>query len=401
MKRYIGIGGMAVLVATGIYVPSTVVADQAEKQISAWFNSITIKVNGEQVAAENFIYEGTTYVPLRAISELLGDEVKWDEHTRTVEINDMREAAESRHPAQAQSQQQGQTQAQDSITGNTAGNLANLGKLAGDEHWIYVSLQKHVSNGNPEDGLYKMKPDGSEPQKLTDHIPQYLNLDGETLYFADNGIYEMDVNGSKARKLHDTGDALMLAGEWLYVSDGDSGVYRMKKDGSDKQHIVGEGRLASVAGNALYYLKDNALFVTDLAQPGETKLFSIAAERHSIPIVRGKFIFYTDYKSVYRFNLDGTHQEILYTTDKDNLFSINVDGETLLVTDGNSGNHYDKNLIKISLNGGAPQHSNAGGLTLFTTPGHVYVTDFSAGYNQWFLWENGERTELSPEDAAV
>lgn len=51
-------------------------------------NSINLTVNGQKVNADNFVHEGTTYVPLRAIGEMLGKDVGWNAATRTASIND-------------------------------------------------------------------------------------------------------------------------------------------------------------------------------------------------------------------------------------------------------------------------------------------------------------------------
>lgn len=58
------------------------------KTISVAVNSITLKVNDEKVWVDNFVYNGTTYVPLRAVSEMLNKNVDWDDRTRTVNISD-------------------------------------------------------------------------------------------------------------------------------------------------------------------------------------------------------------------------------------------------------------------------------------------------------------------------
>lgn len=384
MKKILGFVGVALIIAVSIIsVAPTAFADNAEKQITAWFNSVSVKVNGVQVQADNLIYDGTTYVPLRAISELLGKEVKWDESTRTVEISDTSEQSDAQISVHEDSQ------------GNTAGNLSNRGLLVADENWIYLSYQKHVSIGYPEDGLYKMKPDGSQVQKLSSQVPQYLNLDGQNLYYADNGIYKMDVNGANIQKLNEIGDTLILAGEWLYFSDDTGGIYKMKKDGSEQQKIVDEGKLVSVVENQLYYLKEKSLFVTDLTNSKETKLFSIPTELYSIPIIQGEKIYYTDRKSVYQLDLDGTNREILYTSDKDNLFSINVDDQFVLVTEGGGGIMGVRELVKIPLDGEhIPQKSGVGGIIIFTSPNNYYVSDFSAGFNLWYLLDDGKRVEL-------
>lgn len=52
-------------------------------------SSIKLIVNGSQIKnAEARIINSTTYVPLRAISEMLGATVNWDNKTKTVTISD-------------------------------------------------------------------------------------------------------------------------------------------------------------------------------------------------------------------------------------------------------------------------------------------------------------------------
>ncbi len=56
--------------------------------VEAALNTVTINVNGKKIDADNIIINGRTYVPLRAISELLSKEVSWNEETRTADISD-------------------------------------------------------------------------------------------------------------------------------------------------------------------------------------------------------------------------------------------------------------------------------------------------------------------------
>jgi len=57
-------------------------------QISVQPNSVSVVVNGEKISADNFLYNDTTYLPLRAVSEALGQEVKYDEKTNTAYIGE-------------------------------------------------------------------------------------------------------------------------------------------------------------------------------------------------------------------------------------------------------------------------------------------------------------------------
>lgn len=82
-------GFIAGTVITAILMASPFsMAQSIKKNIEAVFNSVNLKVNGKTVQADNILYDGTTYVPLRTIADMLGKEVGWDEATNTASIND-------------------------------------------------------------------------------------------------------------------------------------------------------------------------------------------------------------------------------------------------------------------------------------------------------------------------
>lgn len=62
--------------------------------ISVLKNDITVVVNGETVTADNFVYNDTTYLPLRAVSTALGEAVEYDEATNTAYIGERIDNAE-------------------------------------------------------------------------------------------------------------------------------------------------------------------------------------------------------------------------------------------------------------------------------------------------------------------
>ncbi len=74
----------------------TAVAAPITETIEVEYDGITINVNGTAItltdangsAVEPFTYNGTTFLPVRAVSEALGMTVDWDEDTATVSITE-------------------------------------------------------------------------------------------------------------------------------------------------------------------------------------------------------------------------------------------------------------------------------------------------------------------------
>ncbi|HHU70075.1 MAG TPA: copper amine oxidase N-terminal domain-containing protein [Thermoanaerobacterales bacterium] len=71
---------VVMVILASIIFASATHATSATKKIDALYQNIKIIVNGKQAAAtpEPFIYDGTTYVPIRLVSEALGATVNWD-----------------------------------------------------------------------------------------------------------------------------------------------------------------------------------------------------------------------------------------------------------------------------------------------------------------------------------
>lgn len=54
-------------------------------------NDIKIVVDGQEIQSDNFLYNDTTYVPLRAVSSALGEEVEYDEAQNTAYIGERKD----------------------------------------------------------------------------------------------------------------------------------------------------------------------------------------------------------------------------------------------------------------------------------------------------------------------
>lgn len=85
MKRTLRI----LLICIILFLSATSFAGGYFKRIDVLINGTRIEVNGEiiETDTEPFIYNSRTFVPIRAVAEGLGCEVKWDNGTNKVIIN--------------------------------------------------------------------------------------------------------------------------------------------------------------------------------------------------------------------------------------------------------------------------------------------------------------------------
>lgn len=83
------VGALAVCLLAG-----SALASGVQKSNDVFYDNIKLSINGEIVipkdasgnTVEPFTYKGTTYLPVRAIAEALGEDVAWDNDTQTVII---------------------------------------------------------------------------------------------------------------------------------------------------------------------------------------------------------------------------------------------------------------------------------------------------------------------------
>jgi len=79
---------VGILIGCVITTSSTVYGADTFQSIQVVFNKVNLSVNGQNVASDNILYNGTTYVPMRTIANMLGKDVGWDSTTNTASIND-------------------------------------------------------------------------------------------------------------------------------------------------------------------------------------------------------------------------------------------------------------------------------------------------------------------------
>ena len=93
-------GLIAGTLAGTMLTSGVVFAKQISETAELFYNNIKIVVNGQEIQpkdpngnyVEPFIINGTTYLPVRAVSDALGVNVDWDGNTNTVILSDIQAA---------------------------------------------------------------------------------------------------------------------------------------------------------------------------------------------------------------------------------------------------------------------------------------------------------------------
>ena len=80
--------GMLVM---GVISSAAVIAADNWQSINVLPNTIKVVVDGKEVQADNFLYNDTTYLPIRAVSEALKMDVQYDNATSTATISEKKE----------------------------------------------------------------------------------------------------------------------------------------------------------------------------------------------------------------------------------------------------------------------------------------------------------------------
>ena len=83
MKKYLAglLSGMMVMASVSVF------ADGVVKNFDAVVGKVQVVLNGERLHQETVLIDGTTYLPIRAVAEMLGLEVKYDEATATAYLD--------------------------------------------------------------------------------------------------------------------------------------------------------------------------------------------------------------------------------------------------------------------------------------------------------------------------
>jgi len=77
---------IGLLVGCLLMVTTPVFADNILQSIDVVLNGVNVQVEGENVDVNSILYNGTTYLPIRKVAELVGKDIEWEQDTMTANI---------------------------------------------------------------------------------------------------------------------------------------------------------------------------------------------------------------------------------------------------------------------------------------------------------------------------
>lgn len=139
-------------------------AKASKENISVSYNNIKLVVDGKTVNTSNepFIYNGTTYLPVRAVGEALGKNVSWDGSTNTVTIGNSASNSSSTNTSTGYSRtnpapintMQTFTQPKGSFGGSYTVSLRVAEVYRGSQAWEMIKAANQFNDEAPEGKEY-------------------------------------------------------------------------------------------------------------------------------------------------------------------------------------------------------------------------------------------------------
>jgi hypothetical protein len=192
------------------------------------------------------------------------------------------------------------------------------------DDWIYYANRSDSSK------LYRIRTNGTEREKLSDNTNCYsVNVVGDWIYYASQqGIYKMRIDGTEQTKLKDSpSHSIQVIDDWIYYTNS-SGINRIRTD------WTGNEKLLDMAGQQLTNIIVNAGWIYFNQVSLDSDLYS------------------WEDNGIYRMRLDGSEKtkisdEVVY------LGRFNVVGNWIIINDSDGKSSYTK-IIRIDNTGSAP-----------------------------------------------
>lgn len=255
----------------------------------------------------------------------------------------------------------------ESVLGNTSGNILNGGLYCEDDGKIYFSNEN--DNGN----LYVMNNDCTNFKKINDDMSTHINAAGKYIYysrrnnerdpatesifvFSNVGIYRLNKSGSAIASLYtEPTGAVFLAGNYIYYqrySEEEKPLgltlFKVKINGRDDT-LLSKDPINPIAiqNNTLYYTgldRDHNIYRMNLSTGSSSLLYE---GNCAYCIVQDDYIYFMDQENnmaITRMDLDGNNP-IALVEEKTSTYNISLDGTYIYyqVDEGDNNGFYRYN----------------------------------------------------------
>lgn len=361
----------------------TVTASKGDKIITLQIGNDKATIGNTEVILDvpAKLKDGRTFVPVRFVSEALGAKVVWDSATNTAFID-----------------------YETLGRGNSTGNIANYGSVAQQGDWIFYSYR--------DDGLFKIKNDGSAKQKLLDGNVNELNVLGEWVYFVLSepvdekykrmGIYRIKTDGTQQQKISDdAGICVNIVDGWIYYINEDdlSSFYKMRLDGSLRQKVHPHAmKFLTVVDGWAYFENGSEHYDLYKMKVDGNELHKLSEGNADYINVVDGWIYYASNEpdfGLYKITINGTGKQKMY----DGVVShINV-------KDGWIYFSHDETIYKLRTDGSdlTPLCERTDSLSLGVAGDKVYIKQITFDYKKFtyeglysFNVNGGEKRRLCP-----
>ncbi len=186
--------------------------------------------------------------------------------------------------------------------------------------------------------IKRVDKNGGEAIRLTDVPALYMQVTANKIFFACNGVYSMNLDGSDLKLLTKTGlnDEMTSDLIWLnlykdyvlYVStDEHMTLYAVKKDASEVYCLKEHVNFPVVEGDYIYYQDEEGKIVEFSFLTGKVR--SITDSFQIRPVFSDGKIYFTDYFGIYCFDIGNEETYCIYpiqdiTDDEDRKDSIDL-----------------------------------------------------------------------------
>ena len=143
---------MALGLTTAVGITAGVLAADKIKEIKAYLRpDFTVKIDGQQQVFKNadgevvypLVYDGTTYLPVRAIGEIMGKKVYWHENEKRIELKE--------NKSDESKENKSKTDASANLITSAQAKKAALEKAGVSESQV----QKYKYELDYDDGIYR------------------------------------------------------------------------------------------------------------------------------------------------------------------------------------------------------------------------------------------------------